>query len=297
MLVGLPYYLNIGDILIWQGELEFLKTIPCRCLNRGFSYHNRWRILPGTLILMQGGGNFGDLWRPVQEERLNYIQQYPNNPIVIFPVTCWYDNHDLLLSDAGVMAQHSNITICARDQASYAMLKKYFRNQIMLVPDMAFSVDHRNLLRHALPAGKGRVLVKRTDKELAPLSVEMEAYAAEAEVRDWPSYERDPLCWDIYKAICRIGDCCGRIAGCSYAKGAAYRISDLYFDMWCRQSLICKGVRFVSGYDEIITTRLHVAILAILLNKPVAVIDNSYGKNSGFFETWLSNVDGVRLIK
>ena len=31
VLYGLPYYSNIGDTLIWEGELELLKEVPYKC--------------------------------------------------------------------------------------------------------------------------------------------------------------------------------------------------------------------------------------------------------------------------
>ena len=31
VLLELPYYENIGDILIWEGERHFLEKLPYRC--------------------------------------------------------------------------------------------------------------------------------------------------------------------------------------------------------------------------------------------------------------------------
>ena len=38
-----------------------------------------------TIICLVGGGNFGDLWRGLQEFKNRIVQLYPNNKIVIFP--------------------------------------------------------------------------------------------------------------------------------------------------------------------------------------------------------------------
>ena len=45
-------------------------------------------------------------------------------------------------------------------------------------------------------------------------------------------------------------------------------------------------------YDENI---LHGCILSILLGKKITLIDNSYGKNGNFYNTWLSDLDNVTL--
>lgn len=35
VLYDLPYYSNIGDLLIWEGELSFLKGLPFKMLECG----------------------------------------------------------------------------------------------------------------------------------------------------------------------------------------------------------------------------------------------------------------------
>ena len=50
-------------------------------------------------------------------------------------------------------------------------------------------------------------------------------------------------------------------------------------------------MRFLSKYEYIYTTRLHGAILALLLGKRFFLINNNYGKNKNFFETWLKEKD------
>ena len=59
----LPYYENIGDTLIWEGTLQFLKQTKHKCLYSASltTYYNH-NIPKDTPILLQGGGNFGDLW-------------------------------------------------------------------------------------------------------------------------------------------------------------------------------------------------------------------------------------------
>lgn len=46
------------------------------------------------------------------------------------------------------------------------------------------------------------------------------------------------------------------------------------------------GVKFLSKYNTIYTTRLHGAILSVLMGKSFFLINNSYGKNKNYFQTW-----------
>ena len=41
VLLNLPYHGNIGDTLIWQGEIDYLSTFPYKCL--GAHSENSWR--------------------------------------------------------------------------------------------------------------------------------------------------------------------------------------------------------------------------------------------------------------
>lgn len=295
ILLGLPYYLNIGDLLIWQGELDFLKRSPHRCLNRGIHYSDRSKTTSDTLVLLQGGGNFGDLWREIQEERLEIIEEYKSNPILIFPVTCYYQSESIMRSDAEAMSRHSKLTICARDRESYNTLKANFSNNILLVPDMAFCIDQSEW--KVGPARKRTLFLKRTDKELAGTSpFETDGNTTHVDVRDWPSIERDPLCWLVYIQIRRISGLARRVKWLIGFSMFVRKLGDWYYQGYCRNKLIREGVSFVNNYETIYTTRLHVAILSILLKKPVTLIDNSYGKNRNYYETWLADVDSVQFI-
>ena len=62
-LLEAPYYNNIGDTLIWQGEMDFLKSVPHKC--KGMFAADTFRypeIDENAILLFQGGGNFGDLY-------------------------------------------------------------------------------------------------------------------------------------------------------------------------------------------------------------------------------------------
>ena len=61
--------------------------------------------------------------------------------------------------------------------------------------------------------------------------------------------------------------------------------------------MLMEGVKFISPYKNVETERLHGCILSILLDKTIVLYDNSYGKNKSFYETWLSDLDSVKLLQ
>ena len=68
-----------------------------------------------------------------------------------------------------------------------------------------------------------------------------------------------------------------------------------YFRHHFAEMMFKEGVRFISPYRQIETTRLHGCILSILLGKEVTLVDNSYGKNRNFYHTWLTDLDSITL--
>lgn len=297
VLLDCPYHANIGDTLIWEGELAFLKELPYRMLSYGSM--STWgfpRLKPGTVILLHGGGNFGDLWPGVQDFRLRVIEAYPDHPIVIFPQTVYYRDPQRRQQEADRMARHPHVTICARDRRSYEVLQTHFRNRLLLLPDMAFCIPPERLMRYAAQALQADPLwLKRTDQELAS-EQRPAGLAATVLPHDWPTLERRTLTtWWVYK----LSGACDRLSryvwGRWLARGCA-RWADTMAFHGLRPENVRIGVRFLTRYGALYTTRLHGAILGILLHKPeVVLIDNNYGKNSSFYETWLQAFPSVRL--
>ncbi len=289
VLWDLPYHDNIGDILIWEGELNFLRGVNHKCLD--FNSVDTYLFPPlakNTIILLHGGGNFGDVWRRHQEFRLKVIRHYPDNRIIIFPQTVYYENRDMLQEDAKVMAGHDKLIICAREERSYEILKTHFRNEILLLPDMAFCIDRQKLGRWKKKQVDRDLFLKRMDKELKedmPVPEGME-------IRDWPSIERNLFVTDILRIILGINRRLERF-GIHFLRNFFYVLADRYACKVFRPLFVRKGVLFLYPYRNIYTTRLHVMILSVLLCKKCCFIDNSYGKNSAFYEAWLKDLPEI----
>ena len=287
VLLDVPYYTNIGDTLIWEGTKHFLKNIPHKCLyTASVETHKHCPLPPNTIILMQGGGNFGDLWRRHQDLRLEVIKSYPNNKIIILPQTVFYKDRNVFEEDAKIFNAHKNLHICARDTLSLEYLQQSLTCNLLLVSDMAFCITNGVLQKYSRKEGDRTLFLKRNDPEFS--EYDFDSYITEDEAIldtcDWPTMEQqfkaknylDKLLW--HKE--RLG-----------------RIPDIYADWIFRPHQVKKGIEFVSQYKKVYTTRLHVAILSLLLGKEVIFFDNSYGKNSSFFDTWLKDVDNITFIK
>lgn len=286
----LPYYENIGDTLIWEGTLRFLEQSRFKCLYTASSRTFVYRELPeSAIILLQGGGNFGDLWPEHHRFRKKVIELYPRNRVIVLPQTVWYENPEKLAADEAFFAAHSNVTLCSRDKVSFAFMQEHFpNNKVLLVPDMAFFIDFEQYGHVDCETGR-TLYAKRTDKELK--SDEWPEFVPrDAEVHDWPTYERKAFKYAVADAIER------RLNYWANARGIKRlnRWIDWLRNQFYRPQYIKDCVRFIDQYDTIYSTRLHVAIAGAMMGKQVHILDNSYGKNFGFYESWMTEIESVK---
>lgn len=282
-----PYYSNIGDILIWEGELQFLKKTKHICLDMASASTCRFpKLSSDVIILLQGGGNFGDLWRTAQEFRLRVCQTYPDNRIILFPQTVFYMDSEQMRADARLMSVHPRLTICVRDQASYRLVSKNFGNTVLLVPDMAFCLSLQELKTFSGREEPRGLFLKRLDKEDGMVSFSLPKNLP-FEVSDWPTIEKKIWHQRLLNGLLKLD--------------RRFPFFGYFADRWAllvfRRRLIQIGVRFASRYHVIYTTRLHMLILSVLLEKKCFVIDNLYGKNSSFYQTWLRDCEGIESIE
>jgi pyruvyl transferase EpsO len=287
-LLGLPYYhKNVGDFLIWQGVELFLKELAIPCVYRASCVTYQKRNIPeNTILLLNGGGDFGDTWAEVQEFRRQIINEFPDHKIIILPQTVYYSDTDKLLEDAKLFSCHNNLTICARDNTSFQILKKYFyANNILLVPDMAFYIPYGLAQKKSAENTDKILLLKRKDKEFNA-SINYSGLPSEnTEVKEWPSIDNPMFSFFLLRVLLSLNR---RISFFS-------KILNIYALFCYKQIIINSGIKFFSKYNKVFTTRLHGAILCCLLGKSFVLLNNSYGKNRVFFETWFNDLDDAKF--
>ncbi len=280
--LDLPYYPNIGDSLIWKGTEVFLKSLPYKCLYRASILTCKYpKISKNVIVVLQGGGNFGDVWRDFQEFRLRVIEYYKENKIVVLPQSVYYTHLKLARKDAASMRIHNNLTICARDRLSFIFLRAFrFASKVIMLPDMAFCIGCIDVGERCNV--KDTILMVRRDAELNASALDLVDRQSNCVVQDWISIEApDVIEKEFYTAVESDLD--------------KTHIDELAQTIYLPH-IVKRGVEQLKSYQMVQTTRLHGCILSILMNKKVVLIDNSYGKNRSFYHTWLEGVDGVSFV-
>lgn len=286
----LPYHINIGDTLIWQGTLDFLKDKPHKMLDYGSVGTASLIDLPSsTVILLHGGGNFGDIYSVHQAFRKKIVEKYPNNKIVILPQTIYFKDKILEDLDLSFFSQHKNLYFCVRDQASYNLVSKYFVDEkVLFLPDMAFCIED-SILRKGVSTGK-KLLMSRIDVEAIAID---QRYLQQVDVQsDWPTFEKRPISFSYLKFLLALNR---RILKNNGGKNILKKYIDNYAMNSFRRNLINTGVDFINNFDVVYTTRLHGCILSLLLDKKIYLLDNSYGKNKAYYDAWLKESGNIEV--
>lgn len=290
-LLDVPNHGNIGDNLIWEGEVLFLQKYvnhQCRYEANLLNWEED-KIRDVKTILFHGGGNWGDLYRMCQDHRLYVINKYHDKRIIVFPQTVWYKNNTLLKQDCSVINSHPCITVCVRDRASFDILSEYIEpKKLLLLPDMAFFNEIE------APDGvSGTVLfLNRTDTEKKELAI----IPPNAYVSDWPSYFNNKYLYYIWHLVFEFKNKLSvKLQEC---KLTAFIVDPAYgLNLrGGRQRYVRKGIKFFSKYETIYTTRLHGLILGVLMNKKMVIVDNKYNKCKNFYTTWLKDFKNIEIV-
>lgn len=149
-----PEHGNLGDHLISVGIRELIKKkYPTKkCVEfSGREYDifkdNIEQITSSKdIIILVGGGNFGNLYIEEEERRRCVIKKFPNNEIIIMPVTITYTDNEVGETEKKISQKiynaHRNLTIFCREEKSFNIANCIFNgNKIILSPDSANALE------------------------------------------------------------------------------------------------------------------------------------------------------------
>jgi pyruvyl transferase EpsO len=284
--VDIPVHGNIGDLLIMHGTMAFFrkKRLVPRIVAPTFGYRPEW-IAKGDVVVFHGGGNFGDLYwtSGSQQLREQVVALLPETRIIVLPQTLHFSSEERRHRSMQIFRAHRDVHLCVRDEPSRRMAME-FTDHVYLLPDMAHHLYPLELRGN--PGAAGTLLVSRTDGEEADSTAAL-AEKMPAKV-DWPELvgTRERHIERFRRAMRLLRRYGLGMPGTSILSSAWIAYS---------QTLIRDAVDLFAPHEHIISDRLHAHILACLMNKRSTVVDNFYGKNSGYVDAWTAGSGLVTL--
>ena len=281
---------NVGDQLIVLGTLKFFERHGIAVkLSRNIHNieHGGLAITPGDVLVLHGGGNFGDIYPHFQHLRERIIAAFPDNRVVIMPQTVHFDDKAELDRSCRAIARHPDLTLFVRDRRSLEIVRPYFGDRARLAPDMAHQL-WPSLCEEVAVGVDGRaddpLLLLRRDGEKSAIPSGLSGL--EDRFTDW-----DVLVSRRYRLEREV---IRRQYAAARRGVRLYDLDEAYFAAMRRE--VVRVARRLYRHPLWITSRMHGAILGLLLGKPVFALDNSYGKLSSYFEAWGQGTAPVKLV-
>ena len=269
-----PSHYHFGDEAILIATKEFLKTFFPH-IEQIIIYHYealynirliKYIINKKDIIIINGGGYFG-LYEHVIKAQTNIVNAFPNNHIIFFPCSIFYDpiKKDIYTTFLNIFNNHSSLTLFTRDNISYQTALYLFKNKnIYNIPDIVTRLN-LNFLKKTYKRD-GILLILRKDELL--LTNEDRIYIKYLAEKYFQNniFEKDSDSYNI-----------------SFGSN---RINETY-----------TFINHLAQRQLVITDRLHGSIFSLITGTPCIVFGNNYHKVESFYDSWLKNIEYITFIK
>ena len=264
-----PAYGNLGDQAIAYAIREFCrKVLPDMEIvefqeDKVIQYLSwlKGTIKAEDIIVLQGGGNLGNLYPRYEFVRRTVIKSFPHNRVIVFPQSVYFSNDRTGKQEAAAAresyAANKNLVIFARDSCSFREMEKEFpETHIELCPDIVFSLN--GIVSVEKRSGIG--VCMRDDKEKSITSEQTKViieqlFSENAEIKNFDTII------NADKPI--IGE--------------------------YREKLVIGKLKEFADCETVVTDRLHGMIFSYITSTPCVAIPNSTGKSLYVYNDWLKD--------
>lgn len=270
-----PDYGNLGDVGIYIAQKNFLEEnlpqseiidIPVNKTLEGISWFRK-RVQTNDLIVMSGGGFFGDLYPLMEHYRQMIVKYFPTVSIISFPQSTFFSDTDkglkLLKRSCKIYNHHPGLTLIGRDNHSYLFIQKHFPgSSAELLPDIVLSMNKSEDHYHR----EGVIFCWRRDFESVIGSREKSCTEGIIK-KHWQNV-------NYMDTIIESED---------------MSIGNLF---QCFEGMI----QIFKSAELVVTDRLHGMLFCYLTNTPCIAINDKNDKVANSYQTWLKDVPYVKLF-
>nr|WP_228502059.1 polysaccharide pyruvyl transferase family protein [Plantibacter sp. VKM Ac-2885] len=287
-----PNQTNVGDSLIWAGEMAYLRRMGLRLRYvadiKSYDPVALRRAMPSGVVLLHGGGNFGDLWTGHQNHREQIVEDLPDYRLVQLSQSIYFASDERAARADAIIGAHKDFRLLLRDSLS---MERAGRQLPSLNPtycyDMALGFEPASLKRTA--GGKDLLIIARQDKEaMSGLHDVAEDWGAGVSVTstDWHSEGWLAVRYSVARRAMRLHQFLVRVR-----RRLGWTPT---LPQWIVQHLIASlneinitgALRWYAAADLVVVDRLHAHVLALLLGIDHVALDNNYRKIGAVFDDY-----------
>ena len=297
-LLDFPDHMNVGDTMIWVGELAYLRRgrhrIRYVCDINRFSEKLLRKRLPTGPILLHGGGNFGDVWPNFQRFREEVVSTFPDRQIVQLSQTIMFTSAEAAARANSVLGSHPDYTLLVRDAESLARAKSQLPDvKVIFCPDMALGWSPNPVAPAKSKIGPLLVLARRDREANSNLADATTKIMIDGDtVTDWGLKGLERRIWKLVRVPARLARVVPGLKDSPIIYplvAAGYRTMTLLN--------VRAGLRTFRSASVVVTDRLHAHVLAGLLGIPHVVMDNNYGKIKGVLDASTGQLSTVTFAR
>ena len=144
--IGTDNFGNVGDLMIAECMLEFLsKHFPdysikevCASEYGSKKIYLRRYINNDDIIIMCGGGNFGNVYPGTHDVKCDVVKLFPENKKIVY-YTPDEPGEQTLKRDINIFTRKNRVVLSTREKVSYDFAAEKFDCKTMLIPDIVLS--------------------------------------------------------------------------------------------------------------------------------------------------------------
>lgn len=273
ILIGTPVHCNLGDHLIAEQALKYIKSIGFKKVVEvpEFAYElfpSAISIKTSDIIFINGGGWMGDDYEDefVLED---IILRFPKNNIIILPQTIHISelNSECLTRMRSILNKSEKVIITVREKKSYDLCINELqvpRGRVFLLPDIGLLRSHQRI---------------KKDKKVVLFSLRDDVEKVEHDNIDTLKKYFDSNGYDIHNT------------------STVVKMFFRNIPVNERSILLDDKINEFSNSKIVVTDRLHSMILAIISGTKCIAFDNSTHKVSGVAKLWLSDCSSLLLYE
>lgn len=270
-IIGTPNHGNMGDQAIWYAAQKLLKNYfpAANVVDVDMSDFETdiagiaHLIQKQDILILQGGGNFGNYYMDDEMIRRSVISQFRNNRIIMFPQTVYFsedaEGKEELERSVCIYNKNKNLVLIARDAESFRILKENFVNEVYMLPDVVLSLNAVDVEKKR----KGALICLRSDKESVMNQQDVE-----------------------------------NVEGFLKERFSEIKYTDTQMDDYCkenREQLLKQKIEEFQSAELVITDRLHGMIFSVITGTPCITFDNFNAKVKNVY-LYLKDNCNVKLV-